>query len=230
MKRSITIGKCNFCDGTFSKTAMMRHLNTCKQKQAFVDLPHNREARILHIMVQGRYAPEYWLHLEVVADAKLKALDRFLRGIWLECCGHLSAFTIEGKRYVSMLDKESFFDFGVKEKSMNVKVAAVMGSGMRFSYEYDFGTTTELVLKVLSKREGKPTDKSIQILARNEPPTIICDVCGESATQVCAQCIWNGKGWLCDKCASVHECGEEMLLPVVNSPRVGMCGYVGNEE
>jgi hypothetical protein len=24
-----------------------------------------------------------------------------------------------------------------------------------------------------------------------------------------------------------HECGEEALLPVVNSPRMGMCGYTG---
>jgi len=24
-----------------------------------------------------------------------------------------------------------------------------------------------------------------------------------------------------------HERGEKMLLPVVNSPRVGMCGYTG---
>lgn len=24
-----------------------------------------------------------------------------------------------------------------------------------------------------------------------------------------------------------HECGEDMLLPVVNSPRVGMCDYTG---
>jgi hypothetical protein len=28
-------------------------------------------------------------------------------------------------------------------------------------------------------------------------------------------------------CAGGHECGEEMLLPVVNSPRVAMCGYTG---
>jgi len=32
---------------------------------------------------------------------------------------------------------------------------------------------------------------------------------------------------VCEGCAGEHECGEEMLLPVVNSPRVGMCGYEG---
>lgn len=34
-------------------------------------------------------------------------------------------------------------------------------------------------------------------------------------------------GRLCDTCAESYECGEEMLLPVVNSPRVGMCAYDG---
>ena len=46
----------------------------------------------------------------------------------------------------------------------------------------------------------------------------------------CAQCIYEGGGWLCEACAKSHECGEEMLLPVVNSPRVGTWGYTGPAE
>jgi hypothetical protein len=34
---------------------------------------------------------------------------------------------------------------------------------------------------------------------------------------------------LCQACAEDHECGEDMQLPVVNSPRVGVCGYAGIE-
>ena len=44
---------------------------------------------------------------------------------------------------------------------------------------------------------------------------------------VCTECVFDDGGWLCETCAVKHECGEEMLLPVVNSPRVGMCGYTG---
>ncbi|MDI6903856.1 MAG: hypothetical protein QMC77_09015, partial [Methanocellales archaeon] len=58
---------------------------------------------------------------------------------------------------------------------------------------------------------------------------IICESCGKTATRVCTQCVWSGEGWLCDECAGKHECGEDMLLPVVNSPRVGMCGYTGED-
>lgn len=89
------------------------------------------------------------------------------------------------------------------------------------------GTTTHLTLKVLSEREESTKGRSIQILDRNEPPMIICEICGKPATQVCSQCKSVNKGWLCDKCAERHECGDDMLLPVVNSLRVGICGYTG---
>jgi hypothetical protein len=58
-------------------------------------------------------------------------------------------------------------------------------------------------------------------------PQVWCDICGQPATEICSQCIFDDKGWLCDEHAESHECGEEMLLPVVNSPRVGMCAYAG---
>lgn len=41
----------------------------------------------------------YWLYLEMPARATLTDLDGFLRDIWLECCGHLSAFDIGTVRY-----------------------------------------------------------------------------------------------------------------------------------
>jgi hypothetical protein len=170
------------------------------------------------------------MHLEVPASATLEDLDAFLRDTWVECCGHMSAFTIRGIRYTtgSGIDAMWIDFFGLNaERDMNVAVGEVLAQGMEFHYEYDFGTTTELTLKVVGKREGKIGGRSIQILARNEPPRITCDVCGKIATRVCTQCIESKKGRLCDECAGKHACGEDMLLPVVNSPRVGMCGYTG---
>jgi len=34
---------------------------------------------------------------------------------------------------------------------------------------------------------------------------------------------------LCDECAKQHACGMDMLLDVVDSPRVGECGYTGSD-
>ncbi len=63
-------------------------------------------------------------------------------------------------------------------------------------------------------------------------PIIPCDECGKfQATQICTFCQWDDGGWLCDNCAKVHNCDEDdMFLPVVNSPRAGVCAYCGEEE
>lgn len=172
-------------------------------------------------MVDGRKSPEYWMHLKTLANTKLIDLDDFLRDTWVECCGHLSAFEIQGIRYSSSPMTE------YNEKGMGRKLEDILNPGIKFFYEYDFGTTTELALRVVSEGEAEVRGKTIQLLARNEPPSIACDNCGNIATHVCAGCIYSEDGWVCDECANEHDCGENMLLPVVNSPRVGMCGYTG---
>ncbi len=177
-------------------------------------------------MVEGYRLPMYWMHLEVVAGTTLAMLDHFLRETWLECCGHLSAFEIGGVRYTVDADLHEWDTGG---KSMQVRLDQVLHPGQTCSYEYDFGSTTELMVKVISEDEVAMKGKAIQILARNSLLMTSCDVCGEPATSLCPQCIYEDKGCLCDACAKDHPCGEEMLLPLVNSPRAGVCGYTGQD-
>jgi len=73
---------------------------------------------------------------------------------------------------------------------------------------------------------GKTRRNKVRILTRNELPDMRCN-CGEKAEWVCSICLYDGNAWFCDKCAREHECGEDMLLPVVNSPRCGVCAYEG---
>ncbi|GFP19001.1 hypothetical protein HKBW3S03_00505 [Candidatus Hakubella thermalkaliphila] len=225
MTRYMSEGKCSFCNATFSKAAMTRHLKSCKQRKAASETPAEKrnlqKTKSFHLVVEGRDLPEYWMHLCAPANATLEDLDDFLRDIWLECCGHLSAFTIEGTIYSISPMRE------YEERGMKIRLGDILGPGMKFYHEYDFGTTTDLTLRVVSELEGEAKSKSMQLLARNDPPPIACESCGKIATLVCTECIWSGGGWLCDECAREHECGEEMFLPVVNSPRVGMCGYAG---
>lgn len=226
MTKWVSKGKCNLCGEEFAKAGMTRHITACRKTHTLEKLEGRgkpRDATLYHLVAEG--GPAYWLHLEVPSDATLKDLDRFLRDIWVECCGHLSAFTINGARYD--VDASMAREWGEDARGMNVALARVLQPGSKFNYEYDFGTTTELALKVVAEREGDARGKGIQILARNDPPPIMCSECGQPATQVCSDCIWSGGGWVCDECVPAHPCGEEMLLPVVNSPRVGMCGYTG---
>lgn len=217
------------CKATFSQRTMARHLRICKEEHVPSPSPDrlkDRQVSILHMMVEGRHAPEYWMHFEVPTSARLADVDRFLRETGLDCCGHLSAFTIQGREYLSDLDD----DYDEDAENMDVPVGAVLTSGSKFHHLYDFGTATELTLKIVSRREASVRSKRIKLLARNEPPSIPCEMCGIVAVWVCPQCLDGAVGWVCNKCAGQHECGREMLLPVVNSPRVGMCGYTGEIE
>jgi hypothetical protein len=113
-----------------------------------------------------------------------------------------------------------------ENRSMRTALGKVIVPEIKFEHVYDFGTSTELSLRLVSEREGTAQGKTVKVLARNNPPDIRCQ-CSKPATAVCCQCINEGTGWVCVECAGKHECGEDMLLPVVNSPRVGMCGYTG---
>ena len=228
MKASSSFGTCELCESTFSKAAMARHLVGCKQAGPAAIRPGIGQAGdSFHLLIEGRCQKDYWLHLALPMRSPLKKLDGFLRDIWLECCGHLSAFEIAGERYDINPDDED--SIGPKPHSMNVPAGQVLRVGATFSHEYDFGSTTELILKVVGLRGTDGQRRGITLLARNNAPKIPCDGCktGEPASQVCSDCQWHGQGWLCKECAKTHKCGLDMLLPLVNSPRVGVCGYTG---
>lgn len=226
MNRKSSKGKCYLCNGTFSKGGMTRHLKTCLAKNAAASakVMTGKTAKTqdsLHVQVEGRHLPQYWMHLEMPADTTLAELDFFLRHIWLECCGHPSVFNICGESYYRETDDDYF------DKDMRVPLTRVVDIGEYFTYKYDFGSTTELTLKFVGKTKKRFLDEKIAVLARNDEPLYKCDYCDKVAVKVCSVCIYNGEGWLCEECAEEHECGEEMLLPVVNSPRVGTCAYTG---
>ena len=196
---------------------MTRHLSKCSQPQTLAPRVKQKTAPAFHLVVEGRWGKAYWMHLAAPVKAPLSELDDFLRDIWLECCGHMSAFKIGGNRYsVSPLEEE---------RDMATPLSRVLDVGTKFSYEYDFGSTTELVLKVVGFwNQSEPKD-AVELLARNDPPQIICERCKtQPATQICLD---SEEAWLCQACVAAHECDEGMRLPVVNSPRVGVCAYTG---
>lgn len=202
---------------------MTQHLSACRQPEASGLVPASGKqphAASFHLAIEGRDAKAYWMHVAVPVTTQLSKLDDFLRHTWLECCGHLSAFEIGDNRYASEPMDE--------EMSMRAPLSQVLEARMKFFYEYDYGSPTALVLKVVALREQCLPKGAVQLLARNEAPQVSCQRCSiQAATQICTECACNGKGWLCEACAVAHECGDEMCLPVVNSPRVGVCGYTG---
>lgn len=215
-RKSRSTGTCRLCRQVFDRSTIAKHLSSGHQAKSV-----KNPISLFHLLVEDKYSPEFWLHLEIPAEFTLKKLDGFLRKIWLECCGHLSAFRIGEEMFTSYPDKE----FGYK--SMNFPLKKILTAGMNLDYEYDFGSTTYLKLAVLSKYVSGPI-KSIRLLARNNPPQALCGNCQNKAKIICTECGEDEvSGLLCQNCADQHQHNEEMFLPIVNSPRCGVCGYVG---
>lgn len=221
-------GVCRFCLKTFSGATMSRHLVACKAKtenDARAAQKAIKKYPIYHIKLSS-YG-NYWLHIEMKAASTLRELDSFLRRIWLECCGHLSMFTINGVTYEDTAGEAGFGDlWGSDGESIDTSLVKAMKVGDQFVYEYDFGTTTYVEGKVMAARQGV-LKEPVRILARNNSYNFQCAECGEQATDYCTEC----EAFLCEGCltnSEIHECGEEMALPIVNSPRMGECGYTGD--
>lgn len=213
-------GKCEYCGKEMTKGGLVKHLKSCEQRQAAVaeaDAGPGKAETFYHLQVEDAYSRLFWLHLEMRGSAKLQDLDNYLRGIWLECCGHMSEFFVGGA--------------WANEVSMSSRVDQALGGGAQLTHIYDFGTSSETRIKAVESRQGKDTKKHpIALMARNEMPEALCLECGEPAAFLCMECLYEEgeSGFLCEAHAEDHpheDYGEP--TPLYNSPRMGMCGYSG---
>ena len=206
---------CRICGNEYTKRGMAQHVRSCAENHAGTG-----DAIYLRLR-HDVYDPEHFLHLLVDADATVGRLDSFLRAIWLECCNHMSEVTLGRGRSVAM----------------GAPIASVLPDGAEFEYTYDFGSSTRLEGRSFGEVAwpdefaipSPESNEPIAIVARNDPPDIPCDICGEPAQWV-ASMGWGGENdSFCTDHAVQAGLGFEMLLPVVNSPRMGVCGYTGSQ-
>jgi hypothetical protein len=84
------------------------------------------------------------------------------------------------------------------------------------------------VIKVTGSREGSIGRAATRLLARNDSLDWRCAECDQAAVVVCPYCVYYGESVFCERHGQLHEhAEEEVYLPVVNSPRMGVCGYTG---
>jgi len=345
-RRPISRGICAFCKVEFAKNKMTQHLKTCKQRLASIasqeETSQEPKTRLFHILAEGQYNPQYWLHFELPASEPLWSIDHFLKAMWIDDLDHLSGFEIRGTNYsynyaddlysfkgtphadfveeeededvereeqakisklidqatsvypsgdfagrtgmihidfsawVSELKKprsvDELVDYlkdelartqkeetramspkeemseeessivyltayyqktivkgllnAIEDRSMDVLLGRVLKVGQKFSYVYDFGSSTHINLKVLAEREGivQNKKKPVQLLARNTARTFACVACGKPATKVTMGYFYGDidDSVYCDACAEKQEEEEFSALPIINSPRVGV--------
>ncbi len=222
-QRKQSQGKCAFCGKQMTKGGLARYLSACSQRQGAIRIADHKPGKaqqLYHLQVQDAWKHDFWLHLEMNGRAILDDLDHYLRAIWLECCDHLSQFSVGG--------------WSGEEIPKKTRATQVFKPGLELTHIYDFGTSSETLIKVVGEREGKPLIvHPITLMARNNAPEAYCVECKQPASWLCLECMYerDEPGTLCDQHAEAHphtDYGEP--IPWVNSPRLGMCGYDGPAE
>jgi hypothetical protein len=213
-------GKCTKCNEDISPTKAADHCLKCILQSP---APSQLENAYLMRISWGELLNLYWMYLAITKETSLEQLDRFLRNTWLECCGHLSKFTIAGHRYMSHTES------GRPSPSMKTKIDQLVTPGSIFAYTYDMGSSTNLELEVIEAIAI--SSKKIAILMRNNPPCFFCEICENPAEVICSIC----GDRTCSDCIEEHSCVVEegdtyMLMPLANSPRAGVCGYTGSKQ
>jgi transcription elongation factor Elf1 len=197
-------GNCYLCGASLSKSAMRNHLFKLHGEDK-----GGQECSLLKI--EGLYQKDYWLYIDIPKKETLDELDYFLRQIWLECCGHMSAF---------LYPKHIEIDMNRRLESF--------AAGDKFLHHYDFGTTTETAITIMGTTIRKKQKDSVRLLARNVPPVFQCKDCGKQADFIYMGADDNWEmPFYCAKCGKKYD---DMLLPISNSPRMGSCGYSGEND
>ncbi len=216
-------GTCAYCGQELTKGGVAKHLSACPRRRTIIEKAERKKSgseSLYHLRVQDAWRDQFWLDLEMRGSSTLRDLDFYLRGIWLECCGHMSQFSVGGWRG--------------KEISKRRRIDEVFKPGIKITHIYDFGTSSETLIKAVGTRGGKPTTaRPIALMARNMMPETKCIECEQPAAWLCMECLIEEDVWgtLCDAHGKTHphdNYGDPIRL--MNSPRVGMCGYEGPAE
>lgn len=221
--RTQSRGMCRNCGYVGTKASMTKHQAVCEARFSSSQGQHE----VYRLRVSGSDRPQYWLDVDMPVNANLDDLDGFLRGIWLECCGHLSSFTIGPQD-----DYDDFDPFKPPRKNKQPTLDKLLNVGDKFGYTYDFGSSTELNVQVQARETvgGKAREK-VRLLARNLPPALVCSECGAPAQWVHSWDYDEETGEPTFYCNKHGKRTRDEQLPVVNSPRMGVCAYEsGNDD
>lgn len=217
-------GKCYYCQKEVTNKTVKRHVKSCKERKNAIETSikesgEKKEQFILKIY-DKYYTSVYYIYMAIDTELTLDELDNFIRDIWVECCGHLSSFTINGVTY-SSYDEEEY-----GEEDFNIRLSSILDVEDKFTYVYDYGSSTELIIEVVDKFETGSNASSIEILARNNEVTYICKKCGKKATFI----NYEENEFVCSDC--IDDCDEDIIneLGYTNSPRDGVCGYIGDKD
>jgi len=202
-------GRCFICNGKVSGDLFEEHLQSCLPS---LHWPKGNEPSFL-IRIMGKHNKKYWLYILASPEATLQDLDSFLRDVWLECCNHLSSFTI---------GLVSFSSDGADE-DMCFYLKDLLQPGDESIYQYDFGSTTTLRVSLLRAVPIHSPEEPIVLLGQNSKAHHVCMYCKEEADYSFRRKKTAEILYFCSRCLENQGIDEEICSPLSNSPRAGVC-------
>src|SRR5579872_4415740 len=212
--------ECEYCNKKFGYRQIFKHRDIC-----LIEKYKNSTGKLMRFFASDILGNIYMLYAIVGNGCELGHIDVFLRSIWCECCDHMSIF-IDDKR--NEINDDDFKTFE---------------NGSRITYEYDMGSTTTVLCELVHKFTNNINmdnvnmdnidnvnnvnidNNIIKLIHRNTKPVISCSKknCKNNAThfydgdEKCQKCI--------DKIKNLDSFEDNFLQIIVNSPRIGICGY-----
>jgi hypothetical protein len=218
---------CIFCNKKYGTKLIYNHYKSC-----ILDIATKYNGILLHISCN-----KYFLYVLFNHNTTLKEVDKFLRKIWCECCGHLSNFFYKKptpfENNIIRMIYNKITQIPKNKKIIDIKNIFEINNN-EITYIYDFGDQTELTIELLGIFNGNTKVYKNNILLRNKFNLYKCEYCNDYATHlyecelICNFCINNiNIKMKKNKDDNVENNWEDIgtFYPIVNSPRFGSCCY-----
>ncbi len=197
---------CTFCNTKFGIKAFKNHLEDC-----ISETQNTKSGYLIEFSSSSYITKKYYSMFAIFGlNCTFKHIDKFLKNKWCECCNHMSILN------VCCLTNDKFNCDSIK---FNILISKYENAD-HFNYEYDMGTTTKITFKIIKKLDGIETNNNVELVYQNEVHKLKCK-CKKEALFIYEDAL------VCKECSLLIDEDEEIFTPIVNSPRIGLCGYVG---
>lgn len=210
---------CTCCNKKFGNRKIKDHVSECVKNTVTEESGYLMEFMAYNDITNTFH----YMHALFGSKCKLSHIDKFLRDMWCECCGHMSI--------VHVFDAET----DIRKDGKFRDLISKYDETNQFTYEYDMGDTTTIFFRILKKLNDNNSTK-YKLLYRNEQQNVKCDnytKCKTFASHIfyrdrhilyCKDCLDD----IVTKLKKQNEDFDEsniMKQAITNSPRSGVLCY-----
>ena len=191
---------CKYCNKKYGCNIIKNHYTNC-----LINIFSGYSGFLVKFSAKCMLNYEYYIYALIGSKCKFSQIDKFLKEIWCKCCGteHSSYFMFND-------DDENIPQYEInKNKQINK-----FKENDKFLYSYDtINDGLFIDITIIKKLKGSENNNTLEILIRNEPPSIKCKRCNNYATS-----LTNGitSFPICDNCNVLYYINNNNKLEVID--------------